>query len=466
MAKLGKATIYPVGAFNNKDLLSEINAYKKIITNSYTLISGDEIGTRLSFPLLVSTKLDGESWYLIFDNEWILVAPNGRSIKGELPILEDAKAAKLDQKTIYGGELHILGEERTRIADLSILLGQGSKAQVEKLAFGIWDVVRSSEISAAGSSYESRYEYLKKIKNSKNLFIVPSSVATNAEQLASIFTEECGRSGAEGLICRSVDGRTFKVKPSKEFDAAIIGFTEKLDSNGKTTVRSLLFGVLADQDKWIPISTSGNVGDEVMRSQLHSKLIATTVESDYRLVSRSSGVLYKLVKPTIVAELKCLDIQLEDSQGKSIRDPLLILSDRWKVAGWSDSAAIHNTVLVQIRDDKSPTQDLVGWNQITRLVPIPESIGITQLSASEVIKRQVWVKKSDEKQDIRKLVVWKTNKSNADYPEFVVHWTDFSATRKSPLDREVRLAKNEEDALAIAESMITENIKKGWELAK
>jgi hypothetical protein len=83
-----------------------------------------------------------------------------------------------------------------------------------------------------------------------------------------------------------------------------------------------------------------------------------------------------------------------------------------------------------------------------------------------VIKRQVWVKKSHEKQDIRKLVVWKTNKSNADYPEFVVHWTDFSATRKSPLDREVRLAKNEEDALAIAESMITENIKKGWELAK
>ena len=31
MAKLGVAAIDPVGSFNNKDLLSEINAYKKII---------------------------------------------------------------------------------------------------------------------------------------------------------------------------------------------------------------------------------------------------------------------------------------------------------------------------------------------------------------------------------------------------------------------------------------------------
>jgi hypothetical protein len=48
-----------------------------------------------------------------------------------------------------------------------------------------------------------------------------------------------------------------------------------------------------------------------------------------------------------------------------------------------------------------------------------------------------------------------------------VHWTDVSATRKSPLDREVRLAPNEKEALKIAEAMIADNIKKGWsEIAK
>jgi hypothetical protein len=49
----------------------------------------------------------------------------------------------------------------------------------------------------------------------------------------------------------------------------------------------------------------------------------------------------------------------------------------------------------------------------------------------------------------------------------VVHWTDYSSTRKSPLDREVRLAPNEEEAIKIATTMIAENIKKGWsEVAK
>jgi hypothetical protein len=43
-----------------------------------------------------------------------------------------------------------------------------------------------------------------------------------------------------------------------------------------------------------------------------------------------------------------------------------------------------------------------------------------------------------------------------------VHWTDYSSTRKSPLDREVRLAPNEKEAVKIAEAMIAENIKKGW----
>jgi hypothetical protein len=80
-----------------------------------------------------------------------------------------------------------------------------------------------------------------------------------------------------------------------------------------------------------------------------------------------------------------------------------------------------------------------------------------------VLRRQVWIKEGKDKVDVRKLVVWKTNKeSDPLYPAFVVHWTDFSAGRKVPLAREVKLAATEKDALQIADSMIEENIKKGW----
>jgi hypothetical protein len=43
-----------------------------------------------------------------------------------------------------------------------------------------------------------------------------------------------------------------------------------------------------------------------------------------------------------------------------------------------------------------------------------------------------------------------------------VHWTDYSSSRKAPLAREVKLAINQKDAEAIAESLIEENVKKGW----
>ena len=61
--------------------------------------------------------------------------------------------------------------------------------------------------------------------------------------------------------------------------------------------------------------------------------------------------------------------------------------------------------------------------------------------------------------------LWKTNKEklSSDYPAYVVHFTDYSAGRKDPLKREVRLAPDEATAKQIADSMIENNIKKGWE---
>jgi hypothetical protein len=104
---------------------------------------------------------------------------------------------------------------------------------------------------------------------------------------------------------------------------------------------------------------------------------------------------------------------------------------------------------------------------VTRLLPVSATTEERKLGESTVVKRQVWMKEGSGKVDVRKLVVLKTNKESAGYPAFVVHWTDYSSTRKSPLDREVRLAPNEKEALKIADAMIADNIKKGWsEVAK
>ena len=65
--------------------------------------------------------------------------------------------------------------------------------------------------------------------------------------------------------------------------------------------------------------------------------------------------------------------------------------------------------------------------------------------------------------DVRKLVVWETGKQSLGFAPYVVHWTDFSAGRKAPLAREVRLAPTEQEAMRLADQMVEDNVKKGWE---
>ena len=463
MAKLGKGSIDTQGTFSNSDLMSQIVAYRKVVATNYVLTNPADIERRLGIPLLVSTKIDGELWFLLHDKEWKLVSPTGRVITGDIEIFTEVNAAKLDTASIFAGELHTIGESRTRIADVTSTLAGGDKAKTSTLGFKVFDVVTSPEFSAIGTPYTARYEAISKLPAGKNFGFVASTPTKAASEVAEIFDKEVQAAGQEGLVARAEDGRSYKIKPTKDLDAAILGFTERRDADGSLMIRSLLLGVLHDDGSWIPITTTGNVGDNDFRKSLLSQLQPQVRPSSYRRTSESSGVMYQLVEPTLIAELKCMDLQLEDFHGKPIKHPRLTFDTAgWKVSGWTNSAAVHNSIVVRLRNDKACTPEDIGWTQITRLLPVSEASEEIKVGESQVIRRQVWTKEGSGKVDVRKLLLWKTNKDAAGYPAYVVHWTDYSSTRKSPLDREVRLAPNEKEALKIADAMIADNIKKGW----
>jgi len=463
MAKLGKATIDSQGTFKNADLMNQIVAYRKVVATNYVLTNPAEIERKLGIPLMVSTKLDGELWFLLHDKEWKLVSPTGRVISGDIEILAEATAAKLDKGSIFAGELHILGESRTRIADVTSALAGGEKTKTDSLAFKVFDVVTSPEVSAIGTAYTTRYEAISKLPSGKNFGFIPSTPTKASSEVAEMFEKEVQAKGLEGLVARAEDGRSYKIKPTKELDAAILGFTERRDADGALMIRSLLFGVMQEDGSWIPLTTTGNVGENDFRRELLGLLKPLVRPSSYRRTSQSSGVMYQLVEPSLIVELKCMDLQLEDFQGRAIKHPKLTFgSEGWKVAGWTNSASVHNSIVVRVRNDKACTYEDIGWNQLTRILPIDTSSNEVAVGKSELIQRRVWTKEGSGKVDVRKLVVWKTNKEAVGYPSFVIHWTDYSSTRKSPLDREVRLAPSEKEAVKIAEGMIAENIKKGW----
>ncbi|MFN6039794.1 MAG: hypothetical protein ACK452_15085, partial [Bacteroidota bacterium] len=68
---------------------------------------------------------------------------------------------------------------------------------------------------------------------------------------------------------------------------------------------------------------------------------------------------------------------------------------------------------------------------------------------------------------VRKFVGLKTNKEQSGlYPPFVVVFSDYSASRKTPLEQEIFLCATEKDLISKVDELKKENIKKGWEAFK
>lgn len=448
------------------EVLGRLQAYRVAVASRYQPVTAGDITSRIHGPCWVSPKIDGELWFLLHqDGTWILAAPNGRVIDDtSCPILQEAASSALATDVIVAGELHAPSTvgDRERVGGVSSALGSGD---LSALAFAAFDIALAPGVDPVSTPYPDRLKYLSPLASTGALRRVDVEKVDAASEVAALYRTWVEEQHREGIVVRSDEGRAHKVKPSLDLDCAIIGFTERRTDDGTREVRSLLLALAAPQGGWVPLAAVGNVGDVATRKSLHQKLQAMECSSDFRKTSDNSGISYRFVQPTLVAEIRVADVQSEDARGERIRDPrLTFVSGAWKVDGWVTSASLIHTSLQRLRADKHPSATDCGWNQIERLLRAP--LGDESLAVSEprVLRRQVWTKASKEKIDVRKLLVWETGKSSLGFAPYVVHWTDFSAGRKAPLAREVRLAPTEQEAMRIADQMVEDNVKKGWEL--
>jgi len=461
--KLDDATVTPIASLTDSELVRTLDTYRNAVATRYFSVAPSDITSHIGGgPWWVSTKLDGELWFLCrFDDETLLVAPNGRVISGSSDIISAAQS--LPNGIILAGELHIRpSDRRGRVGDVGLAL-TGSKPAAP-LQFAAFDVVSAEGISAL-SPYEERAAFLTdNLPAEGALYAVETTVAESLSTVADLYKSAVTEGGAEGIVVRSSDGRTYKVKPTIEIDGVIVAFTERKSQKDEIEIRSIYVALAHPDGGWVPLTSVSNLGDSAARIALHERLIELKKPSAYR--HASDGIIYQFVDPTTVVEIRVSDLQAEDSRGRSIRAPRLDsdASAGWKVAGQVDTVAALAPVLQRVRDDKLPNLLDAGWAQIESFLNVPDADVKVEYAASEVLRRQVWVKRSGEKTDVRKLLVWKTNKeSSGKYSAYVVHFTDYSSTRKSPLNREVRLAPTEDVARELADAMVTENVKKGWE---
>lgn len=171
----------------------------------------------------------------------------------------------------------------------------------------------------------------------------------------------------------------------------------------------------------------------------------------------------------VVIEVASTDVRADDSDGT----PVSRLALRFEGGAWTPAAAMPGVslitpVLARVRRDKTVNAIDVRATQLTErcaLEALDAPAEPPARSASGLVRREVWTKAAKGRTAVRKLLVWRTNKETTDpgWPAWVVHFTDYSPDRKTPLKRTLRTAVSEAHATLVADTLVAENIKKGWE---
>lgn len=447
-------------------LLETLQTYKRRIARSYRALPPSRLSEVAAATMWVTRKIDGETWFLVRQGGSIfLSSPSGRVLAGDIPALK--QAADLPEDSILAGELHALVDgRRERVGDLTAALSDDSAQAGGGIAFTVFDGVRLAG-QPLPIAYDERLQALSKwLPNASHLRVIEVFSLRTGREVLDYFESQIVPVGGEGIVLRHAGGIIYKVKPEITIDAVVVGYTVRADQ--PNACRSLLLSLMRPDGQFVIIGACGNVGDDAQRRDWLGRLKPLDVPSTFRRASDSGG-LYKFVQPQFVVEFSVTDLQSEHSDGRvCVAQVANFSGGAWALVGSLASPSLIHPVIRRLREDKEASLTGVRFAQFEEYLsaqPDQPSDKIPDLPPSNLLRREVWTKTSKGQLAVRKLVVWETNKPRASshYPAYVVHWTDYSAGRAQPLDREVRPATDEATAMKIAQEMIDTNIKKGWE---
>ncbi|MCA9648614.1 MAG: hypothetical protein H6712_27005 [Myxococcales bacterium] len=469
---VGKGFHAPPGSVTDAELATAISRYKRGVASRYTALVPEEVGQQLPpGPFLVSPKIDGEQWCLVLDGgDAFFANPNGRVLAGDLPVLAEAKklAARAVGTTVVAGELFATRERgRSRHGDLAAALGTDADGS-DRVCFQAFDVVWGGDAKGRMpiAAYTERLDLVKRLLDGgERLRPVQTLEAPDAAGVDALYEELAADGKAEGLVVRpkAMPG-VYKVKPSITIDAAVIGYTQR--SHDANQVGSFLMALIREDGQFQVLGHCGNLGSEDARRSLLERVRPLECASNYS-EANSRGAMFQLVRPELVIEVRISDVQAENTSGDVVPRMVLAFEDGWVARRRLPGVSVLHPRLERLREDKRPIAEDVPLRQVLDRVLLPDvdkAATVAQLPPSEILRREVYTKTTKGKTSVRKLVVWKTNKEEADaaYPSFVVCFTDYSPGRKDPLKRTVRLAPRLELATEIADGMIASEIKKGW----
>ena len=438
--------------------------YKRKTASRYLPVGAQEIISKImeAAHYGVSTKHDGHLYLLCYDGKKAELINHGGNTITDLPLIKEASELLKGKckDVVLAGELYLHKEGgRTRSFDMTAALDDKS-ADIYFAAFDLL-TLDGQEVSMDIKALDEKLNAV--LSGGKSLHAVKNSFVESRKDIAALYKEIVEDGGQEGIVVRSQNGPTYKVKPLITLDAVILGYAEGEGSRAGM-LKEVLVGLCVAKDQYILLTKVGNGYSEDERKNLLKELGKKKVDSDYIEVS-GSNVAFTMIEPDQVIEFSCLDVFGENSKGSISKMCLSYKDGTYTATGKQPMASVMSPVYVKMRADKKVTSEDAGLSQITKIIPLGKSDAIkTKLKKSEILSREVYVKESKGMKMVRKFMVWKTNKeATGEYPAYVYHYTDFSPGRGEMLKKEIKVSDSKKQIEEIFAAELIGNVKKGWE---
>jgi hypothetical protein len=471
--KLGEYAVGAATVLADPTLVARIQDYRRHVATRMVPLEPEQILKRCpTADYFVSRKVDGEFNVLVYADGMALLANPGGTVRIGLPLIKEAanrlKGAGV-QRAMIAGELYYADAagKRPRVHDVSRVARQpASQAELDGLRFAAFDIV---ELDGKPNSDP----YAKVLARLTDLFCkgkccgVVETVALKDGQAIADQHQKWVDAGAEGAVVRSETVGMFKVKTRHTLDAVVVGFTEGTDDRAGMVHDLLLSVMRADGNLHVLGRVGGGFSTQDRRDFL-SDLKDRVVESDY--VEVNDQVAYRMVRPELVIEVSVLEMIPQTTRGVPIKTMVVHWNRdkrRYEVVRRLPLVSLTSPQFVRRREDKSVNPTDIRIQQVSDQVEVPfvdRDTRQLERPRSTVLKREVRTKEMKGAVMVRKLVMWQTNKETDgdDYPAYVIHYTDYSPNRKTPLEREIRVSSSPDQIKDLWEELAAEGFTKGW----
>ena len=325
----------------------------------------------------VSKKVDGEFNALYYqDGKAFLINPGG-TIRAGLPMLEeiqDTLSKAGITSALLAGELYVKTEEgvRERVHEVTrVARNPDDEAALQRLQFAIFDGLESDG-QAIAENYAGIWTYIEE-KFSQGALCHPVETAKveKSEEVSDFFDKWVEQPGAEGLVLRSDNSGTYKVKPTHSLDVVVVGFTESVDDRAGL-LHDLLMAVMREDGSFHLIGHVGGGFTDEQRRDFLADLQDLVVESEFAEVNKDR-VAYCMVKPEWVIEISCLDLISMNTRGASQNKMVINWNseeNKWETLRRLPSVSVISPQFVRRREDKSANVNDVRMKQLSDIVEI------------------------------------------------------------------------------------------------